>query len=327
VTAPRPVEPPRPATHAPVEELLEIVQSLKHELVRREETVAGDWVEGSAADLHAGRKVGWYYPLAQGGGVAFYQRRGTEAYGHVHVEERPNGVGRAAALATTMLDALPPDVEAIDVGFTGLTSEEERALASRLAERPGSTAIERFRMERELGPSDGEAPPGLAKGLALVPVRSVTLEALAELDRKAFLGTLDELLVGRTASDYARVLQSLLEDGLGRFLDEASTALLYEDPPRLIGALLSAEQSPRRAVFVDFIVDPAERGRGYGRFLFRWGLRALWALGYSSVRLWVTSVNTTARHLYEEFGLKVTASASIYRWDRPGSARQPHSAR
>jgi len=80
-------------------------------------------------------------------------------------------------------------------------------------------------------------------------------------------------------------------------------------------------------VFVEFVVDPAERRRGHGRFLFRWGLRALSALGYSSVRLWVTSANHAARRLYEGFGLRETASASIYRWARPGSEPQPHSER
>jgi ribosomal protein S18 acetylase RimI-like enzyme len=320
-------EPPRPTTAAPLDELLEIIQSLRHALLRREETVAGDWVEDSTADLRSGRKTGWYYPVAEGAGIGFYARRGPDAFGHVHVVADATAVERATRLATTLLDALPPDITAIDLGFTGLTPEEERQVTARLATRPGSTSIERDRMERELGPRDAEAPAGLKEGLVLVPVRSVTVEALAELDRKSFRGTQDELLVGRTVADYARVIQSILDDRLGRFLDEASTALLSEDPPRLIGALLSAEQSPQKAVFVEFIVDPADRGQGHGRFLFRWGLRALWALGYSSVRLWVTSTNHPARRLYESFGMRVTASATIYRWERPGSDPQPHSAR
>jgi ribosomal protein S18 acetylase RimI-like enzyme len=245
----------------------------------------------------------------------------------VHVVAGPGAAERAQRLATTLMDALPPGIAAIDLGFTGLDPEEERALTARLSERAGSTAIERYRMERELGPGDAEPPAGMPDGLILAPVRSVTLEALADLDRRAFSGTLDELLIGHTTFDYLRVLRSLLGGSLGRFLDEASTALLFEDPPRLVGAILSAEQSPRRAVFVDFMVDPAERGHGHGRFLFRWGLRALWALGYSSVRLWVTSANQPARRLYEQFGFHVTASASIYRWDRPSSEPQPHSVR
>jgi ribosomal protein S18 acetylase RimI-like enzyme len=318
---------PRPTTAAPLDELLEILQSLKHELERREETVAGNWVEDSAAELRSGRKVGWYYPAAEGAGIGFYARRGSDAFGHVQVATGPSAVAQAARLATTLLDALPPDVTAIDLGFTGLTPEEERAVTSRLSERPGSASIERDRMERELGPADAEAPARLNEGLILVPVRAVTLEALAELDQKAFQGTQDELLVGPNRSDYARVMESILDGRLGRFLDEASTALLYEDPPRLIGALLSAEQSPRKAVFVEFVVDPAERRRGHGRFLFRWGLRALWALGYSSVRLWVTSTNQPARRLYETFGFRSTATATIYRWERPTAAPQPHSAR
>jgi len=327
VTVSHPDEAPRSATAAPLDELLEIVQSLKHELVRREETVAGDWVEGSVAALRAGRQVGWYYPVAQGAGIGFYAPRGDDAFGHVHVGPGPGAAGRALRLATTVLDGLPSGIRAIDLGFTGLPPEEEQALTARLAERPGSTAIERYRMERDLGPDDSVASLRLRDGLVLMPVRSVTVEALSELDRRAFAGTLDELLIGRATSDYHRVLRSLLDGSLGRFLDEASTALLVEDPPRLVGAILSAEQSPRRAVFVDFMVDPADRRQGHGRFLLRWGLRALFALGYSSVRLWVTSANEPARRLYDEFGFRQAASASIYRWDRPGSVPHPHSER
>jgi ribosomal protein S18 acetylase RimI-like enzyme len=327
VTASTTEEDPQPATAAPLDELLEIVQSLKHELVRREETVAGDWVEDSAAELRSGRKVGWYYPVRGGAGLGFFAQRGSDAFGHVHVAPGPKASDRALRLGTVMLDALPHELAAIDLGFTGLSGDEERAVTLRLAKRPGSTVIERDRMERPLGPADGETPVPLEEGYRLVPVRSVTLEALAELDRRAFQGTQDELLIGRDVSHYARVLESILDHRLGRFLDEASTALLHGEPPRLVGALLSAEQSPRRAVFVEFIVDPADRRRGHGRLLFRWGLRALWALGYSSVRLWVTSTNQPARRLYDSFGFRVTATATIYRWERPVSDPQPHRAR
>ena len=327
MTAPATDDGPRPATSAPLDELLEILQAMRHELVRREETVAGDWVEDTAAELRSGRKLGWYYPISEGAGLGFYARRGADAFGHVHVAPGPRAADRAVRLGTVLLDALPPGLDAIDLGFTGLSPEEERAVTLRLAERPGSAVIERDRMERPLGPADGESPIPLPQGYRLVPIRSVILEALAELDRKAFQGTQDELLVGRDVSHYARVLEAILDHRLGRFLDEASTALLHGEPPRLVGALLSAEQSPRRAVFVEFIVDPADRRRGHGRLLFRWGLRALWALGYSSVRLWVTATNQPARHLYDSFGFRVTATATIYRWERPGSAPQPHRAR
>jgi ribosomal protein S18 acetylase RimI-like enzyme len=321
------VDAPRPTTAAPPDELLELVQSLRHELIRRDEMVAGNWVEETAGELRKGRKVGWYYPSVMGGGLAFYSARGGDAFGHVHVLAGPDPGERARRLAETMLDSLPPALGSIDVGFTGLDPETERALTTRLSARPGSKLIERLLMERGLGRGDDEGPIPTPPGLVLVPVRSVTLDALADLDRRAFVGTVDELLIGRTHGDYRHVLEALLDGELGRFVDEASTALIAPEPTRLVGALLTGEQSARRAIFLDFVVDPRDRGRGFGRFLFRWGLRALTALGYSSVRLWVTSSNAAARHLYDEVGFRVAAAASIYRWDRPGSSPQAHSGR
>ncbi len=318
---------PRPTTGAPADELLELVQSLRHELRRRDETVTGNWVEETANDLRRGARTGWYVPVARGGGLAFFSTERIAAFGHVHLLDGPDAVERGEELARTMLDGLPPEVVSLDVGFTGLPPEAERRLTGRLAERPGSRVIERYKMERELGPDDERFAPYPPAGLTLVPIRDVTLEAIADLDQRAFAGTEDALLIGPSSRDYEEVLRALLDGRLGRFVEEASTALLEPEPPRLVGALLTGEESPRRAIFLDFLVDPGDRGRGHGRFLFRWGLRALRALGYSSVRLWVTSSNAPARRLYESEGLHDTVRASIYRWERTAPPAQAHSSR
>ena len=318
---------PRPTLGAPSDELLELTNLLRRALARREEAPSGNWVEDVAADLRAGRKPGWYYAPATGGGLAFYSAPEPDGFGHVHVDEGEGASERAYRLATALLDGLDPAVRSIDVGFTGLPPEEEHRLLERLVVRPGSAVIERDAMERGLGPADGSLPAGPGTGLDHVAVTDVTLDALADLDRRAFAGSADELLIGRRVEDYARVLRALMDGNLGRFLPEASTALLAPDPPRLVGAIFSAEQSARRAVFLDFIVDPADRGRGHGRYLLRWGLRALWALGYSSVHLWVTRSNLAARHLYDTLGFRPIASATIYRWERPGSEPQAQASR
>ena len=318
---------PRPTRGAPSEELLELTQLLRRALARREEAPTGDWVEEVAADLRAGRKTGWYYPTVTGGGLAFYTAKGAEGFGHVHVGGGGEAAEQAFRLATTLLDGIDPDLRSLDVGFTGLAPDEEHVLLERISQRPGSTVIERDAMEHVLGPADGAelgAPPS---GLAHVAATDVTLEALSDLDLRAFAGTTDELLIGRSVEDYARVLRALMDGSLGRFLPEASTALITTEPPRLVGAILSAELSARRGAFLDFMVDPADRGRGIGRYLLRWGLRALWALGYSSVHLWVTRSNLPARALYDSSGFRTIASATIYRWERPGSEPQAHSAR
>lgn len=321
------MEAPRPAREAPAEQLLELVHLVQRELLLREEAPAGSWVEATAIDLRRGEKVGWYYPTDSGGGLAFRSDRGSTSYAHVHVESSPDALARAVALSETLLDALPPSVMSVSVGFTGLLADQEDALLTRLASRTGSTVIRRFAMERALTSRDGEGLVPAPDALALVPIRDITLDALAELDRRAFQGTMDELLIGPDISEYRRMLSALISGELGRFLDEASTALYRPEPPTLVGAILTCEKSARRAVFLDFMVDPTLRGRGYGAYLLRWGLRALWALGYERARLWVSATNHTARRLYDSVGFAVTHTAAIYRWDRVPRDAQAHSDR
>ncbi len=319
------MEAPKRTTGAPAADLLELVQELRRALAQRDEAPAGEWVEQTADDLRTGRKTGWYYPPGPSGGVAFFASRGPDAYGHVHASVGEGAQDRGLRLSEALLDGLPSEVRSVDVGFTGLGPDDERGLLARLAQRAGSVVIDRLALERPLSPSDREDPGPPPAGLALVPVRDVTPEALAELDRRAFAGTVDELLIGRSPADYLRVVRALLDGSLGRFLDEASIALVVEEPLALAGALLSGEQSARRAIFLEFLVDPDHRRQGYGRFLLRWGFRALLALGYGSVRLWVTAANEAARALYESEGFRPVRTATIYRWERPSDAPQPQT--
>jgi GNAT superfamily N-acetyltransferase len=316
---------PRPARDAPPDELLELVHLVRRELHQREEAPTTPWVEGTANDLRAGRRVGFYFPIATGGGIAFRSERGPDSYGHVHVERGERVVPRAVALASALLDGLPGSVHAASVGFTGMTVDEEAAALAELVRTPGSTVIRRFAMERPLGRDDeAEVGPPPA-GLRRVGLREVNLDALADLDWRAFEGSVDALLIGRDRSDYRRVLEALLDGRAGRFLDEASTALYRAERPALLGALLTCEKSPRHAAFLDFMVDPDARRAGLGRHLLAWGFRALRALGYERVRLWVSESNAAARRLYESVGFAVTHATQIYRWDRPDVPGQPHS--
>ena len=318
------MEPPRSTRTAAADELLELVRLVQQELLLRDEAPTGEWVERSATDLRRGGQSGWYYSMAAGGGIAFRSERDTASYGHVHVGPGADAVPRAIALSEVLLDTLPGPVASASVGFTGLTTEQEDAVTTHLARRPGSTVIRRYAMERALRSRDGEGLPPVPDALALVPVREVTLEALSLLDQRAFRGTTDELLIGSELDEYRRVLSALLGGALGRFLDDASRALYRAEPPTLVGAILACEKSARRAVFQDFMVDPDLRGRGYGEYLMRWSMRALWALGYERVRLWVSASNQPARRLYDSVGFAITHTAVIYRWDR---APQPHSDR
>lgn len=318
---------PRPTKGASSDELLELVHDVRASLLARDESPAGDWVERTAEDLRSGVTRGWYYPTSSGAGLAFFSTSGTEAYGHVHVIEATGAVERSERLVDELVANLPASVRSVNIGFTGLSPAHEQELFARLETRPESTMIERLRLERSLRADDGRPPGPVPDGLLLVPIRAVTVDALADLDLRSVRNTADAWLIGDRIEEYQRVTAALLEGSLGRFLDEASTALYQADPARLVAAILSAERSPRKGIFVSFMVDPELRRRGYGRYLFRWGLRALWALGYERVQLWVTAANQPARRLYEEFGLEPTARSVIYRVTRPSEEAHPHSAR
>ncbi|HTP55842.1 MAG TPA: GNAT family N-acetyltransferase [Thermoplasmata archaeon] len=315
---------PRPTRGAPRPELEALLQSVRRELTRREDAPSGTWVEETAQELAVGSRPGWFLRPEPAGGLAFGSRRGRELYGHVHVDAGPASVERAVALANALLEEVVPTTESANLGFTGLSLPDERTVVDRLAARPGSTTIARRSMERELTARDGGPAPALPSGLRLVPVREVTLEALSDLDRRSFAGSIDALLVGSAADGNREALRAMLDGRLGRFVDEASVALVGGEPLRLVAAVLTTEQSIRRAILVDLMVDPADRRRGVGRFVMTWVLRALRGLGYDSVRLWVTESNVPALGLYDAFGFRTIGGATIYRWDRPASAPQPH---
>lgn len=317
---------PRSARGAPSDELLELVQLVRRELIQRDEAPSGAWVEATAEDLRRGEQWGLYYPMSEGGGLAFRSDRGPDSFGHVHVGPGDAAAQRAERLAEGLLDGLPAPIETVSIGFSGLTVEDETRTLGVLARRPGSTVIRRFALDRPLRREDEVAPGPPPMGAVTVGVRQVTLDALADLDWRAFEGSVDALLIGRDLREYRRVLQALLNGEAGRFLDEASVALYRADPPALLGALLTCEKSARRASFLDFMVDPAARRAGLGRYLLRWGFRALRALGYEQVRLWVSESNVAARHLYDAEGFSVTLAATIYRWDRRASDAHPQTA-
>jgi len=257
------------------------------------------------------------------GGIAFGNVREGRAWGHVHSGDEQE----ALRLAEALLDALRPEVGSATIGFTGLTVDAEHRLLSVLARRTGASVIERYCMVRVLRPADAEASSHPPPGLERVPVRDVTLAALADLDWKAFHGSVDDRLVGGSPQEYTRVLSGLLGNSLGLFLDAASTALVEQEPLRLVGGILTAEITSREAVFVDIMVDPERRRRGLGRFLLHWALRALIGLGYEKVRLWVTASNVPAVQFYETEGFRRIAATSIYRWERSDKAPQPQRSR
>ncbi|HZY91290.1 MAG TPA: N-acetyltransferase [Thermoplasmata archaeon] len=320
--------PPRPATAARSDVLLELTHGLRAELLRRGEYLPGGWVEEAANDLKAGRLRGW---VLDGGddprGLAFFSPRKGRAYGHAHVTAGPDSLARMRQLLDALRSSLPTPGARLDVGVTGLADEEEAALGNGLVSSRGESAV--VRLALEVAVSAG-APVALPDGLQPVAIRTIPLESLATLDWTSFQGTPDQSLVADTPADDAHVLEEILRGLLGRFLDEASTGLA-DARGELLGFLLTAEQTPRRAIFLDLVIRPTSRGQGLGRYLLTWGMRALSALGYETARLWVTESNVVARRLYDELGFQPKGRALIVRFQgderATASPPQPHRSR
>lgn len=313
----------REARGAPRVELEELIHSVRLELLRRGEAPSPGWVEEAAAQLQSGALSGWLVSSENAPGVGFYSIRGERAFGHVHVQPGPEAIVRAATLVGMMRQNLPASVLTLDTGFTGLSAETERELGRLLEGEPGVSLLAREAMERTIAPPDADPITPYPEGIRLLPIRAISREALAELDFRAFEGTEDANLIGTERPEYRRMMDELIGGRLGRFLEEASTTLVREGNGELVAALVTSEQTPQLAVYLDVMVAPQHRRAGLGRFIVRWGFRALWALGYPKVRLWVTESNTAARELYRTVGFVPVGSALIYRFSRRGRRAGP----
>ncbi|MCI4360522.1 MAG: GNAT family N-acetyltransferase [Thermoplasmata archaeon] len=258
--------------------------------------------------------------------MAFSTPRGRRAYAHAHIGSGPDPVDRAEQLVDRLVRTLPAEVDRADVGVTGLSEPEEAALAERVGGRPGFSILARRAMDFALDrlPPGGlpPAPPHIQR----LRIRDVPIDAIAALDWVAFQNTPDASLVAETVEEDRTVLAEIVEGRLGRFLDEASTALVTGNG-HLVGALLTAEQSPQRCVFLDLVVHPAHRRKRLGSYLVDFGFRAARALGYREVRLWVTESNTPARALYEAHGFTPAIGALIYRFARASAEEAPQPQR
>lgn len=322
------MDPPlREARGGRTDELQELLYTLRKELEARGERLPPGWTDEAVEDLHQGRLTGWYRPAREGGGeIGFYSVRPDRVFGHVHVLPGPKAPARALELLRVLGSAPACARTPLNVGVSGLRPEEETELGAEWATGPRCSVTRREGLERPVGspaPPDPGAPPGGAERHRL---DEITEAALVDLDLRGFAGTDDADLFARDAGEYGRMLRGILDGQLGRFLPEASCALLTPDG-RLAAFLLTVELSPRMGLFADIVVDPGLRRQGYGRYLVAWGLRALSALGHGAVRLWVTETNLPARRLYERTGFRRYAEASIFR-QAPGDASpQPQRAR
>jgi ribosomal protein S18 acetylase RimI-like enzyme len=318
-----------PARDASEDELLERTHHLWKELVRRGEVLPRSWVDEAAHDLKSGELPGLWLPGTTGApGIVVYSVRADRAFAHAHVDAGAEAMPRAKLLVRSLLGSLPSGVQRADVGLSGLPEADEEAVGRALVEELGGFVVLRRALERPIDPSDGNEVASPIGGARTMPIRALPIGQVAELDWRSFQGTADANLVADTVEEDRRGIEELLAGRLGRFLDEASEAIVTADD-RLVGAILISEQDPRHAMVCDIVVEPTDRRRGIARFLMRRSFRALHGLGYGYLRLWVTEANAPARALYKELGFSPVSTARIYRWGTPaGSAPpQPHVER
>lgn len=303
----------REAREVPAHELVELTARLRTRLAERGEPLAPGWPELAAERLRTGEIDGWVARQGRSwAGLVLLSRRASRAYGHLHLEARDERVELALALLLHAVSSMGPEIHRADFGSTGMSSAEERSLADRLSTRPGFETVERFGLLRSLSLDAPPLAPKLPEGYEFLSVGSVPVDALDQLDRRAFQGGPDEALVADSPGGNQRVLERILDGELGRFLPEASTVVVLDNA--LAGFLLTTEENARVASFADLAVDPAHRRRGIAGAMLGRGMRALLALGYGSVRLWVTAANVPARELYRSLGFEPERSALLFRW-------------
>jgi|GEM_PF-230425 len=312
---------PRSAANARLDDLQELTHGLRSELVARGEFLPPTWVEEAAAQLKDGRLQGWVLSSPDGPGLAFLSPRPGRAYGHVHVTRGPHAVERAEVLLAALAAVRPDGRGRLDVGLSGFSEGDEDALLATVRP-PDASILVRLALETSAHPPPSPTP--LPPEFRRVPFAAVALADLARLDWIAFQGTADETLVADSPAEDRRVLEEIAGGLLGRFLPEASCVILdANDQPA--GFVLTAEQTPRRAVFLDLVVRPDLRRRRLGDHLLRWAIRAISALGHEAGRLWVSERNAPARALYGTLGFRPVGRALIYRFAGPPVApAQPH---
>jgi ribosomal protein S18 acetylase RimI-like enzyme len=115
-----------------------------------------------------------------------------------------------------------------------------------------------------------------------------------------------------TALQQSRALfESLLPQGVATPAQLLRTA--FDPDGTAVGLVWLALPSPERRIgwVYELWVEPAARGKGYGRAIMLAGERELVARGVAELGLNVFGPNATARHLYESLGYQVTAQQMV----------------
>jgi ribosomal protein S18 acetylase RimI-like enzyme len=310
----------RPARELPRDVLWNLFGTIRHQLGLRGEILPASWVDETTDAIAQGVGTAWFSGEARApSALAALWLRDKKGYGHLHATTGAPAVPDLIRLGQLLATHLPPDVGRLDMGSTGLAEPDERRLGEGLGADPHFSTLLRHSMVRPLSSLDPPPEPRWPPGIEVTTVRHVPFDQLTALDWRAYRGTPDESLLSGTLEGNRELLENALLGLFGEYLDDASPAARNASGA-LVGFAVACQESLRSGILLDLAVDPDFRRRGIGEALVLRTLRALLALGYPKVHLWVTDGNHPARALYEKTGFVVDASAAIYRWFRsPGT--------
>jgi len=142
-------------------------------------------------------------------------------------------------------------------------------------------------------------------------------EAAAALIAEAYRGHVDSLINNqyRSAAGARRFLENIIRyPGCGYFAPDASWVAL-DRQARVVGVCLATRIAPGSGHIAQICVLPAFQGLGAGRELLRRSLAAMRASGLAEVSLTVTSANTRAIRLYEQWGFRAIHHFDAMVWD------------
>jgi len=315
----------RPARELPRDELWNLVGTVRHRLGARGELLPSSWVDETVDAIAGGIGTAWFCGDARSPtALAIRWIRDQKGYGHLHGTGAAESVTDLVRLAQRLVEQLPPDVDRLDMGSTGLAEAEELELGRELCHDAHFSMLLRHSMVRTLSNQAPPPEPRWPEGLTLTTVRKISFDELAALDWRTYRGTPDESLLSGTPAGNRELLENALAGLFGLYLDDASPAVRNQSGA-LVGFAVACQESLRSGILLDLAVDPASQRHGLGEALLLRSLRAMLALGYPKAHLWVTEGNLPARALYEKVGFVADASAAIYRWFRSAGAREATS--
>jgi ribosomal protein S18 acetylase RimI-like enzyme len=169
----------------------------------------------------------------------------------------------------------------------------------------------RWRAAMRLSLAELREQPALPAGYKIIPWDEGRLAEVANVDHRAYAGTIDGLLYRgyfSTPEGCARMWRECIAGRFGRF--DAARSLLLVKEDRVCGDIMCAQTTLQDAFIANLAVDPAHRG-GTGRALLLTCLRSYQEAGFRQVSLAVTLDNRRALRLYESLGFRISGRFPI----------------